>query len=199
MSHRGARRPAASALAVIALVITALVALAPDAQAHDVLLSTSPADASTVATAPAQVVLTFDAPAFAIGTQILINGPGGNVAVGKPRLINHQVMQSLAPGAPAGPYTVLWRVTSADGHPVSGSFTFTATAASTATATAATPVNSTGSATHGRSFGPLAWVAIAVVVALLWGGAVVGLRRRRSRSKTDKAADQTAAQTADQA
>ncbi len=44
------------------------------------------------------------------------------------------VRQALAPGAPAGAYTVSWRVTSADGHPISDTFTFTARAASTATA-----------------------------------------------------------------
>jgi hypothetical protein len=42
------------------------------------------------------------------------------------RLAENTVSQDLQPGAPAGSYTVAWRVTSADGHPVSGAFSFTA-------------------------------------------------------------------------
>ena len=51
--------------------------------------------------------------------------------VGEPRLVDNTVTQALQPGSPAGRYVVEWRVTSADGHPISGTFSFTAAAPGT--------------------------------------------------------------------
>lgn len=165
------------ALLVAFGAVAAIVLAAAPAQAHDVLLSTSPADGSTVAHVPPTVVLTFDAAAFAVGTQILVNGPDGSISAGKPVLVNHTVTQPLAGGSPAGHYTVLWRVTSADGHPVSGMFAFTATGASLAAAAPTTAPATT--ATHHSGGGPLPWVAGAVVVVAIWVGVLVLVRRRR--------------------
>ncbi len=114
------------------LVIAVLVALggrlamASTASAHNVLRSTSPADASTVDRVPAEVVLTFDEPALAMGTAMIVTGPAGQVQTGPARLVDNTVAQSIGPDAPAGTYTVQWRVTSADGHPISGTFGFIA-------------------------------------------------------------------------
>jgi len=48
--------------------------------------------------------------------------------------------QKLRNGAPAGKYTVVWRVVSSDSHPIEGTFTFTATAGTEgSTAAAAVP------------------------------------------------------------
>ena len=106
-------------------------ATASPASAHNVLRSTSPADSSTVDTVPAEVVLTFDEPAIAMGTTIVVTGPDGAVSDGSPRLVDNTVSQPLKPGAPAGEYTVEWRVTSADGHPITGTFAFSARSAAT--------------------------------------------------------------------
>ena len=54
------------------------------------------------------------------------------------------VTQPVAAGAPAGEYTVRWRVTSADGHPITGSFRFTATASGGGTGPASAPSGSSG-------------------------------------------------------
>lgn len=132
----GAARTLAFRLALVLLGSAAvLVAAAGPAAAHDVLTATAPGNGSTVARTPSSVVLTFDAPAIAMGTKISVTGPSGDVGQGGPALVDNTVSQALQPGAPAGPYTVEWRVTSADGHPVSGTFTFTARAAGTSTAT----------------------------------------------------------------
>ena len=45
----------------------------------------------------------------------------------------------MQPQAPAGRYSVEWRVTSDDGHPVSGRFAFTAEGAATGASAGATP------------------------------------------------------------
>jgi len=180
-TDRHRRGTTAAVGAVAALVVAQLLWGAPAAQAHDVLVSTNPADKSTVATVPTQVVLTFDQVAFGVGSQVLVNGPGGNIAVGPVHIVDHNVTEVVASGSPAGSYTVLWRVTSADGHPVSGSFTFTATAASSRTAsgpdsTATQPSRAAGSTTHSRT---LWWTGGIVVVVAVWIGGVALVRRRR--------------------
>ncbi|HEY7988298.1 MAG TPA: copper resistance CopC family protein [Lapillicoccus sp.] len=169
-----------------------LVSVAGPASAHDVLRSTNPKDGTHVERPPAEVVLTFDEPALAVGTEVLVTGPSGSVTTGPPRLVDNEVRQSLAAGS-AGAYTVVWRVTSADGHPISGTFGFTAdqasaaTTATTATATTttapATPTAPAGPAVEEAGGFPLLPVAVTAAVVAL-GALVVGgaVRRRRSGS-----------------
>lgn len=134
-----------------AVAVTALGA-AP-ASAHDDLLGTTPADGTTLATAPDQVVLTFTDPAVALGTQVVVTGPDGtDLAQGAVQLVGSTVVQPLAAARPAGVYRVDWRVTSADGHPVSNTFTFTVTSPSgpvSATPTTSPDVTATATATAG--------------------------------------------------
>jgi methionine-rich copper-binding protein CopC len=124
--------PATRLIAVLAAALLALAAIvltAPHASAHNSLQGTDPADGSTVATAPERVTLTFDEAAQALGTEIVVLAPDGStVSDGAPELGDVTVTQALAGTLPAGTYTVQYRVTSADGHPISGTFTFTASA-----------------------------------------------------------------------
>lgn len=178
---------------LLAAVTAAFTLLsAPAASAHNVLESTSPADGSTVDHTPAKVVLTFNNPSIATGTVIEVDGPSGNAAAGKPKLVNHKVTQALKPGSPAGKYTVHWRVTSIDGHPISGSFRFTSTAAGTGQATdtgrtsqaPAKTASPTAAATQDedQSSGGNHWPWIAlVVVVLAVGGGLTAMRRRTTR------------------
>ncbi|MDQ4503941.1 copper resistance protein CopC [Sinomonas sp. ASV322] len=119
-------------LARAAAVIAAAAALAlpaAAANAHDVLESTNPANGSTVAAVPAAVELTFDHTPIAIGTKVVVKDPSGtDVASGEARVVDNTVTQAIKPGAPAGAYTVTWRVVSSDSHPIEGTFTFTAKA-----------------------------------------------------------------------
>ena len=172
-------------LAAVAVVVWAGLAQASPADAHNVLRSTSPADHATVAQLPAQVVLTFDQPALAVGTQISVTGPSGPVDAGPAQLVDTEVRQPLKPG-PVGSYTVLWRATSADGHPVSGTFTFTTSSNSDASTTSSplpsTPAASVearapSQATSGGLPGLLGPVLVAAV--LLVAAALVLYRRRR--------------------
>ncbi len=121
-------RRRASALG-IGLLTAGLLALgAGPAAAHNTLISTDPADGSTVPTAPDAVTLTFNEPAIALGTQIQVTGPDGSeLAAGEPQLADTSVVQPLVDDRPAGAYQVVWRVTSADGHPIEGEFSFEAT------------------------------------------------------------------------
>ena len=114
-------------VAVAGIAALGLVGLATSASAHDALVSTSPADGATVPVAPDFVALAYTEAPKALGTEISVAAPDGNiVSDGAAELVGTTVRQHLIANRPAGAYTVSWRVTSADGHPVSGTFGFTA-------------------------------------------------------------------------
>ena len=57
-------------------------------------------------------------------------GPDGNLwSTGDPQVQGAVIAVGVRPLGPAGTYTVNYRVTSADGHPVSGSWSFRLTVA----------------------------------------------------------------------
>ncbi len=187
---RSARVPTVGALLAFALAVT----VAPTASAHDALVSTYPSGGSTILTIPDTVVLRFDQPCAVLGTQVVVLGPAGNVASGAPRLVDDDVRQAVAPGSPAGSYTVNWRVTSADGHPVQGTFSFTTSAKARGTppspdgtAGARPPSGATGPITGGdarpgggsRTTSVAVGVAVAAVAVAGAVGAFVHRRRRR--------------------
>ncbi len=129
-SSRPAPTPLARAVALLAALATGLVALvlaAVPAAAHNTLRSSDPADGGTVTSAPAQVTLTFDQAALELGSEVVVTAEDGTVvSAGPVQLVDVSVVQPLAEDRPAGAYRVDWRVTSADGHPISGTFGFTA-------------------------------------------------------------------------
>ena len=122
--------PAVTAVrrALAVLVGVLLVVLGGSAaQAHNVLQGTDPADGSTVTVVPQRVTLTFNEPMLAVGTQIMVHTADETmVNIGPPVLVDNTVSQEVTGELPAGEYTVIYRVTSADGHPVEGEFRFTA-------------------------------------------------------------------------
>lgn len=138
------------ALLVVAAVFVTVVAQALPAQAHNSLISTDPADGASLEAAPTQITLTFDAEVLALGTVLDVQGPGGQAADGDAVIADNVVTQPLHADLPAGEYTVSWRVTSADGHPIEGRFTFTAAEA----APTAVPVDPTPETTAPESPAP---------------------------------------------
>lgn len=94
------------------------------AQAHDELLSTDPADGATVDVLQ-ELTLTFSGDIAEVGAQLVITAPDGTeVADGDPQVRGTDLVQPLSDVVP-GDYEVVWRVTSSDGHPISGTFAFT--------------------------------------------------------------------------
>jgi methionine-rich copper-binding protein CopC len=181
-----ARTLVAAALLLGAAVAAQLAAAAP-ALAHDELVSTDPAAGSTVPAAPDEVVLTFAEPPLTLGLGVDVTGPGGTVSTGAPTLDGSTVHQQLAPGAPAGSYTVRWRVTADDGHPVSGSFAFVVSSGATsATSAGSAPTgvaaSSSPNADPRDTASPLLWWSIVGAAAvLIVAGATLALTRRRGR------------------
>jgi methionine-rich copper-binding protein CopC len=161
----------------------AVWASASPASAHNTLTSTSPADQETVQVAPQAVVLTFDEPAILMGTEVVVTGPSGQVQQGQPRLADNTISEDLQPGVPAGTYTVAWRVTSADGHPVSGTFTFTAeTAAAQLPTTLQTSPPATPTPTQPAPRMPAGLKLVIGAVAIIFGVTVARRARRRGNA-----------------
>ena len=147
------------AIAVAGLLLVAWLAAATTASAHSQLERTDPADGSQVAVLPEAITLTFNQNVLGLGDLVEVTGPDGNAADGKPSVVDNQVIQAIGAGAPAGAYTVLWRVTSADGHPISGRFTFTAAAGSSGTAAGAATADGGQAAADGDQAAAAATVA----------------------------------------
>ncbi|WP_457965324.1 copper resistance protein CopC [Arthrobacter sp. D1-29] len=111
-------------------VAVAILAVAGPASAHDAAESSSPAQGATVAAPPEKVSVTFNRNPLAIGSQFSVkDSTGTEWADGAVEIVDNVVSQKLKGGAPAGEYTVAWRVVSSDSHPIEGTFSFTATAA----------------------------------------------------------------------
>jgi copper transport protein len=112
--------------AVLALLALAVAPAA--ASAHARLEGTSPERGATVAREPAQVVFRFDEPVEAtFGAVRVFDARGARVDDGRLLRPGHDQRvagTALARGLPDGTYTATYRVISADGHPVSGGFTF---------------------------------------------------------------------------
>jgi copper resistance protein C len=162
-----ARRGAAVFLATLALLLTAPSV----AQAHDELVGSSPQAGATLDAAPAQVELQFSGEIQELGTQVVVTADDGTtVSDGPARVDRTTVLQPLAADLPVGAYTVDWRVTSADGHPLSDEFSFTVAGAASRNAAASSETESSSGI----------WIAVGAAVVLLVAGlvAVRQLRRR---------------------
>jgi methionine-rich copper-binding protein CopC len=183
------------AMAVAVLAVLAGFGSATTASAHSQLERTDPADGSQVAALPEQITLTFNQDVLGVGTAVQVTGPGGSVVDGAPTVVDKEVRQAIRPGSVAGDYTVQWRVTSADGHPISGQFAFSAAAGSSAADPAAGNSGAGGSAsgaTGGNA--PLIWLLVAFVAVLAAG---VALARRTNSASRAEADGEASSQTKD--
>lgn len=116
----------ALAAALLAASGLALATAAP-AHAHDELIGSEPAQGATVDALPAELTLTFSAAiADQDGASIVevTDASGTTLADGSPSVQDNVLTQALE-GEASGAVTVLWKVVSSDGHPISGEFTFT--------------------------------------------------------------------------
>jgi copper resistance protein C len=181
------RRLASALLALGLLTLGLLVAVPTTASAHDVLERTNPADGTSITQLPGTVVLTFSEAPLEIGTQVVVTGPTGPVSSGSPTIEDRDVRQALAPNAPGGDYTVSYRITSDDGHPVTGTFSFHAAIGldgSTATAGATVHVKPAADAEDPQSslLVPVLLTIVGTVVLLGVGGFLVLRGREAERT-----------------
>ncbi|WP_166389786.1 copper resistance protein CopC [Nocardioides ochotonae] len=184
------RRLATLAALLVALVPGLLLATALPASAHAALVSSDPADASSVETLPDEVTLEFNEsiadPAYVVVTApdgVRVNS--GDAAVAGPQVTQALDAQGLA--LPAGTYTLAYRVVSADGHPISGEQTFeveTPTVADADAADAAQTDETAEGAGNDDGGDALSTVLlVAGVVAVFGLGGALVLRARRGGSQ----------------
>lgn len=171
-------RAVVARLAVAAvLAVTVGIGLAGPASAHNVLISSDPADGSSMAKVPSSMTFTFDQPVQNFDPVVSLVGPDGKqYATGTPTVTGNVVTGTVGTG-PVGAYTAAFRVVSADGHPVTGEVHFSMTVSGGATGAAA----ATGAATSSGGLSGWLWAGLAVAAVLVTAAAVVLLKRPRSQ------------------
>jgi copper transport protein len=186
------RRRAGRLLAMVVLAVGIVVGDASTAFAHAQLESTTPTAGSVLTSAPTDVTMTFGEPVeIPLGSVQVLDGAGRSVVQGKPFHpggVASKVAQDLQPGLPDGGYVVVWRVISADSHPVHGAFTFSIGSGTISSATTAHLLaKNGGSRAVGVVYGvvrALGYVAVAVLIGgtmLVVGAWPAGRRRRTAR------------------
>ncbi len=121
-SPRARARRWAPRLACFVIVTGWLLLIAAPAQAHAILVSSSPAAGATLGVTPAAVVLTFDEPLVRGFSHATVIGPAARRFQGTVYRATMRV--PLSTNAP-GVYRVEWTtVSQVDGHTVSGAFRF---------------------------------------------------------------------------
>lgn len=101
-----------------------VVGSAVAAQAHAGLEGTDPPDGAVLAEAPATFTLSFtESVSVPDGGVVVVDGHGTETVL-EARSVDTDVVVDVPPLDDGG-HLVSWRVVSADGHPVSGAFTFT--------------------------------------------------------------------------
>jgi methionine-rich copper-binding protein CopC len=166
------------AVVVLAISLTAAaLAGAGAASAHATRIASDPAENAQLTQSPTKVSATFNEalqPEFAAMTVV---GPDGNLwSTGAPEVNGAVISVGVRPLGPAGTYTANYRVTSADGHAISGSWSFSLTAAGTGTPgpSATTPPAPPG--TEGDEM-PV-WPFMVVAVLVVGAAAVWAVRRQ---------------------
>ncbi|MFC8734527.1 copper resistance protein CopC [Luteimicrobium sp. NPDC057192] len=199
------RRSLTAALGVLTLVggLAGTVLVAGPAAAHDYVVSTTPKADSTVDAAVPTVDVTFDDvvldPQHDGSTTVLqvTDAAGTHFESSCPAVSGRTISVPTALGD-AGAYTVTWRIVSADGHPVSGTFGFDyrpAAAVPSSAGQAASPCGgstakagaATSTVTSGSSSVSAGVVVGVVGVVVLLAAAVVVLVTLRARRSLDGA------------
>lgn len=164
----------AAALSLLLAVLAAVVTLtAGPAAAHAVRVAADPAENAVVDAGPARVSATFNERLQTTFAAMAVVGPDGNLwSTGDAEVQGTVVSVALRPLGPAGTYTVNYRVTSADGHVVTGSWSFRL-----AVAGAGTPGPTAYPADNSNDGVPV-WPFALGAVVLVAGAALWALRHR---------------------
>lgn len=183
MSHtiHKSRRSLSLIIAVLAAFAIALVA--SPAWAHDELVGSDPAAGSQIDELPAEITLTFSAVLMneTGATEVVVtDATGADLTAGDPTLDGTRVIQPVS-GDVAGVVTVIWRVVSSDGHPISDTFSFTVGNGGVAPGTPSdTATFAPGPDMQDNGMG-IVWIALGIVAVGL-GGALVAVLVAKARS-----------------
>ncbi|MEV0947070.1 copper resistance CopC family protein [Rhodococcus sp. NPDC049939] len=155
------------------------------AAAHTAVIGSNPDNGAQISTGPNQVSVTFNEPLQAEFASLTVVGPDGNLwTKSDPSVVGDTVSAEVGQLGPPGEYTIAYRVTSADGHPVSGTRTFTLTQPESGAPGA--PASSAGTLASGpgesEDGGVPLWVFIVAGVVVFAGGLWLALRQPRVKS-----------------
>jgi copper transport protein len=147
----------------LCIVLALLVAALPwrDAHGHAVLLESSPAPGTVLEHAPERVVLRFNEPVGPAVIRLLQAADEASVELRGVEVTDTELSAPLPPGLPDSSYVLSYRVTSADGHAVVGSFVFAIGAPG-----ASAPLEAAG---EPQEF----WGAAGVAARMLWYGSLL--------------------------
>lgn len=170
-------RGATAKLATLGLALLLLMALpAATASAHSQLMSTDPVENAQLTEGPERVSATFNERLQSAYAQMTVVGPDERLwSTGEPAVDGPVVSIALRPLGPVGRYTVNYRVTSADGHPVSGSWAFELTVAGTGE-----PGPPVGSHAAGEPEEMPVWPFVVGAVVIVAAGLAWSMRRRQT-------------------
>lgn len=173
-------KSAASTLLAVLLAVVALAG-APTASAHAVRRATDPPADAVMATGPATVSATFNETLQPTFAEMTVVGPDGNLwSSGEPKVQGAIISIDVMPLGPAGTYTVNYRVTSADGHVVSGAWSFDLTVAGTGRP------GPSASSVSGTPHGIPVWPFLIAAAALVVGGVAWWAIRRRPKIRRQR-------------
>ena len=174
-------------IAVAALSIALLggaLAYAGAAWAHAALIASDPTENALLTEPPPRVSATFNEPMQAQFAAMAVIGPDGNKwSDGEPDVDGAVISIGVRPGGPGGNYTVNYRATSADGHVVSGSWSYRLAVAANSPGAGPTPSASptptpAPPAADTTSGGLPVWPFAAAASAVVAAGAIWAVRRR---------------------
>jgi methionine-rich copper-binding protein CopC len=173
-------------VALLALSAAWLLLSCVPALAHARLVETYPADGDILGKPPEQVQLLYSEPVDAGFDPVKVYDRGGyQVDEGDARVApdNRKLLVVDLDELSESSYTVEWRVTSVDGHPVNGEYGFDVDP-SALDASAGDPIEPIERSTEQEGTGPAWGTILTVTLGVLLVGALVvvglvGLRRRK--------------------
>ncbi|MGF3056982.1 copper resistance protein CopC [Microbacterium sp. YY-01] len=111
-------------LAILIGCVLTLITGVPPANAHAILLDTTPGDGEALEQAPETAELQFNEPVQLIEDAIRLFPSDGDPIALNAQTHDHAVVISLPDRLADGTYALSYRIVSADGHPVGGAITF---------------------------------------------------------------------------
>ncbi|WTL60194.1 copper resistance protein CopC [Nocardia sp. NBC_01499] len=151
------------------------------AAAHSTPTASVPGDGATIDAGPARASITFNEALQTSFPALTVVGPDGNLwSKGAPTVDGNVVSVEVGELGPVGEYTLAYRVTSADGHAVSGTRHFTLSKAGNGVPGQKADAKNGSSDSAGSGGIPL-WVFIVGAVVLFGGGLAFALFGGRSR------------------
>lgn len=176
----------AHVFAVAALIVgfvAGALTFAATAGAHATRVASDPVETAELTAAPSRVSATFNEPMQSQFAAMTVIGPDGvQWTEGEPDVDGPVISVGVRAGAPAGDYTVNYRATSADGHVVTGSWSYRVVSAApdnTGSPPAPAAPAETPAPAESDGDGLPVWPFVAGTTVIVAAGAILAVRRRQ--------------------